>query len=107
MTFPSLTKMELIQKNVMEKTTGLEIIKRLIQYGFVEQFDDPDDKRSQRVTLTVAGREEIFRLLPTMEKVGDKVKGNLNDIETKELLFLLKKLDQFHFKEWEEKRDLF
>lgn len=96
LTYPSLTKMELIQKNVMEKTSGMEVIKRLQRYGMLEQFDDEMDKRSKRVKITEKGKVEIFRLLPEMSKISSIVSGNLTDSEKLTLSFLLKKLDQFH-----------
>jgi DNA-binding MarR family transcriptional regulator len=95
-TFPSLTKMELIQKNVMEKTSGMEVIRRLIRYGLVEQFDDEQDKRSQRVRITEKGKVVVYQLLPEMQKVGEVVGGDLNESEKLSLLYLLKKLDHFH-----------
>jgi len=96
LTYTSLTKMELIQKNVMEKTSGMEVIKRLQRYGMLEQFDDEIDKRSKRVKITEKGKIEIFRLLPEMSKISSIVSGNLSDSEKLTLSYLLKKLDQFH-----------
>ena len=68
MTYDSLNKGELIQKQVMEKTSGTEIINRLIKLGLIEQFDDETDKRSMRVKMTVLGRMEIVKILPQMQK---------------------------------------
>lgn len=113
-TFPSLTKMELIQKNVMEKTSGMEVIRRLINYELVEQFDDEEDKRSQRVKITEKGKSVVYSMLPEMQKLGEIVSGNLDETEKLTLLYLLKKLDHFHHdlytktkqSNWEELTDL-
>ncbi len=96
MTFKSLTKTELINKQVMEKTSGTEIIKRLKNSGFISETDDINDKRSVRVSITDAGRAEIFGILPTMGMVSKIVTGNLNSEEINTLAYLLKKLDYFH-----------
>jgi len=96
LTYPSLTKMELIQKNVMEKTSGMEVIKRLQRYEMIEQFDDEIDKRSKRVKITEKGKVEVFRLLPEMSKISSIISGNLTDSEKLTLSYLLKKLDHFH-----------
>jgi len=96
LTFPSLTKMELIQKNVMEKTSGMEVIKRLQRYRMLEQFDDDIDKRSKRLKITEKGKIEIFSLLPEMSKISSIVSGNLSESEKLTLSYLLKKLDHFH-----------
>ncbi len=96
MSFPSLTKTELIIKNVMEKTSGIEVIKRLLKKDLVIQFNDPNDKRSQQVKITEMGKHELFKLLPSMQGVSTLISGNLSDSEKSNLRYLLKKLDLFH-----------
>jgi DNA-binding MarR family transcriptional regulator len=96
MTFDSLTKTELINKQVMEKTSGTEVIKRLAAQGMIREFADASDKRSIRVVISDKGRIEIIRILPDMAKVSQIVVGNLSDAEIKTLSYLLKKLDFFH-----------
>ena len=96
MTFDSLTKTELINKQVMEKTSGTEVIKRLAAQGMIREFADASDKRSIRVVISDKGRIEIIRILPVMAKVSQIVVGNLSDAEIKTLSYLLKKLDFFH-----------
>lgn len=94
----SLTKSELIQKNVMEITSGMEVIKRLLKKKFIHQYRDPSDKRSMRVAMTEKGIEELFRVLPRMQEATETIKGNLDAREQKSLIFLLKKLEHFHEK---------
>jgi len=96
MTYDSLSKSELITKQVMEKTSGSEVIRRLIKRGFIVESADENDKRSIRVSITQSGREELFRVLPLMSKVTKIVVGNLSSEEIKTLSYLLKKLDYFH-----------
>lgn len=95
-TFESLTKSELIQKMVMEKTSGTEVIKRLVKNGLMHEFADTEDKRSIRVALTPLGRQELFTALPRMSQVTKLVSGNLNPTELKSLSHLLRKLDHAH-----------
>jgi DNA-binding MarR family transcriptional regulator len=96
MTYDSLSKSELIAKQVMEKTSGSEIIRRLIKRGLIVESADENDKRSIRISITKSGREEILRILPLMSKVAKIVVGNLNAEEINTLSYLLKKLDYFH-----------
>ncbi|NLJ44763.1 MAG: winged helix DNA-binding protein [Bacteroidales bacterium] len=96
MTYDSLSKSELITKQVMEKTSGTEVIRRLIKRGLIAESADNTDKRSIRVSITKSGRDEILRLLPLMSKVTKIVVGNLNAEEINTLSYLLKKLDYFH-----------
>jgi DNA-binding MarR family transcriptional regulator len=96
MTYNSLSKSELITKQVMEKTSGSEVIRRLIKRGLIVESADENDKRSIRVSITKSGREEVLRILPQMSKVTKIVVGNLSSEEIKTLSYLLKKLDYFH-----------
>ena len=97
MTHESLSKTELIQKNVHEKTSGMEIIKRLIKQKLIYQFDDKVDKRSQRVAITKEGKQAIFSILHKLEDVSTIMTGNLSEHEKSTLNVILKKLDHFHF----------
>ncbi|MCK7530192.1 MAG: winged helix DNA-binding protein [Marinilabiliales bacterium] len=96
MTYDSLSKSELITKQVMEKTSGSEVIRRLIKRGLIVESADENDKRSIRVSITKSGREEILKILPLMSKVTKIVVGNLSAEEINTLSYLLKKLDYFH-----------
>ena len=96
MTYDHLSKSELINKQVMEKTSGTEIINRLIKLGLIEQFADEADKRSVRIKMTMTGRTEIYKILPQMGVVSQIVSGNLNDSEKTMLAYMLRKLEHFH-----------
>lgn len=96
LTFESLTKTELINKNVMEKTSGIEIIKRLLKLDLIEETDDTIDKRSKRVSITLNGRNELMKVLPKMHLVTTLVSGNLTKQEQATMAYLLKKLDHYH-----------
>lgn len=95
-TYPSLSKTELIQKLIMEITSGIEVIKRLLKNGLIEEFANPHDKRSVLVAITAKGKQELTALLPKMGLVGSVVVGNLTPAEVTSLSFLLRKLDYHH-----------
>jgi DNA-binding MarR family transcriptional regulator len=42
----------------MEKTSGVEVIKRLVGQGLIHEFSDLTDKRSVRVSITDKGKME-------------------------------------------------
>ncbi|WP_428229914.1 MarR family winged helix-turn-helix transcriptional regulator [Flavobacterium sp.] len=96
MTYPFLTKTELINKLIMEKTSGVEVIKRLLKHELIHEFDNPNDKRSMMVAITSEGKRELTELLPKMGLVGSVVVGNLTQTEVNSLSFLLHKLDYHH-----------
>ena len=90
------TKTELIELNAHEKTSGMEIIKRLLKNGFLTQESDPDDGRSKRLTVTPEGKGEFLAALEAMKKSANLVGGPLATVEKLHLLHLLQKLHTFH-----------
>lgn len=96
MTAESMTKIQLIEKNVHEKASGLEVIKRLLKHGLIAERDDENDKRSKRVFLTDKGQATFFSTLATMDKVSAIIAGKLTLEEKQQLFTLLKKLEDFH-----------
>jgi DNA-binding MarR family transcriptional regulator len=106
MTYESLTKTELIQKQVMEKTSGTEIINRLLKLELMDQFNDEIDRRSMRLKITIKGKTEIVKILPQMKMVSELVAGNLTETEKITLAFLLRKLECFHNDIFTNKKDV-
>ncbi len=96
MTAESMTKIQLIEKNVHEKPSGLEVIKRLLKHGLIAERNDENDKRSKRVFLTDKGKATFFGSIKTMSKVSAIIAGKLTYAEKQQLFTLLKKLEDFH-----------
>lgn len=105
-THESLTKTELITKQVMEKTSGVEVIKRLLSQNMIEEFADKQDKRSVRVSITTKGKKELEKVLPQMAKVSRIVVGTLTESEINTLTYLLRKLDFYHYDIFMNKKNL-
>lgn len=91
-----LTKSDLIQRNRHEKPTGMEIIRRLLVLGMAVQSDDPDDRRSKRLTITTLGTATAGQVAGQMGKVSTLLTGTLSAAEKMLLLQLLEKLEGFH-----------
>ena len=103
LTHESLTKGELISRNIQEKTSGTEVIRRLLAAGLVKQWDDQTDKRSKRISITASGKGLLHRVFADMNYVGKMVTGNLSYSEKLKLQYLLQKLETFHFHLHEDK----
>ncbi len=89
-------KSELIAENLSEFSTGVEVIRRLVNAGYAEEFPDPDDRRSKRVKITPKGKVILFQTYPNLERVAQIVTGNLHDDEIDLLLQMLSRLDLHH-----------
>jgi len=96
MTHAQMTKHELIKLQVIEKSSGIEILNRLIKQGLIEQYNDMEDKRRKLLKITPFGRSEIIAVLPMMNIVSRIVVGDLSKDEQNLLTYLLRKLDCFH-----------
>ena len=92
----SMRKIELIRANFLETPSGIEVIKRLLRKGFIEEFDDLDDKRAKRVRVTAKGREEYTASLRPLQKVINVMAGKLTDEKKIQLISLLDELNDFH-----------
>lgn len=94
--FGSMTKMELIKKNIQEKPAGMQIINRLIQQGWVEQHGSEQDKRSKIVSITEKGLLTLENQMQKIRRATMVVTGDLTHGEKMELIRLLNKLNDFH-----------
>lgn len=90
------TKTEVAHYNLLEKTTGTEILKRLLKLGFIEEFDDEHDKRSKRVKITRIGNDVMETAVQRLWELSEIVVGNLSDGQKHNLATMLEELDHFH-----------
>ncbi|MBC7615759.1 MAG: winged helix DNA-binding protein [Pedobacter sp.] len=97
LTHSSLSKSELIQLNLIEKTSGTEIINRLLSNELVTQWDDQEDKRSKRIAISQKGKELLYVVFADMNHVSKIITGKLTLSEKITLQYLLQQLENFHF----------
>lgn len=96
MNYESLTKSQLIEKNAHEKQTGIEIIKRLVKNGLIEENPDETDKRSVRINVSEKGKKVFFESMNDVSSVSRIMCAKLTEEEKENLLTYLKKLNTFH-----------
>jgi DNA-binding MarR family transcriptional regulator len=92
----SMTKIELIKKNIQDKPTGMLIINRLIKQGWVIQNDSEYDRRTKVISITETGKEALQAQMDKIRQATTIVSANLNHSEKMELIRLLQKLEDFH-----------
>ncbi|WP_207428650.1 MarR family winged helix-turn-helix transcriptional regulator [Pedobacter sp. SYSU D00535] len=92
----AMTKIELIELNIHEKSTGIQIINRLISSGFVAEAINPSDKRSKKICITEAGIKALEANMDSVRAASKIVVGDLNKSEKLQLIGLLQKLETFH-----------
>lgn len=92
----AMAKMDLIKKNVHDKSAGMQIINRLIAQGWVDQTDSDTDKRSKVLEISNKGSEVLDQQMDKIRKATEVVTGDLTYAEKMELIRLLNKLNDFH-----------
>lgn len=103
LTHDNLSKSDLISRNIQEKTSGTEVIRRLLFAGLVKQWDDENDKRAKRISITKQGKELLYQVFTDMNDVGKMVSGKLSLSEKLSPQYLLQKLETFHYQLHENK----
>jgi len=93
----SVTKTELVEMNVHDKTTGLEIVRRLVKNNLIEEVVNQNDKRSKKLIITQKGEELIPIIKETTRKIAKLIAGELSEEEKINFYQILKKLDNFHY----------
>ena len=94
--FGKMSKMDLIKKNVHEKSVGILIISRLITKGWILQEDSEIDKRSKIIDITNEGLKVLDQQMHKIRQATAIVSANLSESEKLELIKLLTKLNDFH-----------
>ena len=92
----SLSKTELNSMNVMEKTSGNEIIKRLLKKNLIRQQRNQLDRRSMSVFITDKGRNEILKLYPNLQKSATLLSTNLSTSQKTILANSMREMSHFH-----------
>lgn len=105
MDYDSLTKMQLVEKNGHEKQTGIEVIKRLLKNGLIEEYQDEHDARTRRVKVTALGKRVFKDSIPKVTTVSRVLCGKISYSEKEILLSTLKKLNDFHYTIYQEFRN--
>lgn len=100
-----LTKKQLIDAHITEYTSGIEIIKRLIQLGLVKEKKNAEDKRATTIVTTAKGRTVLEKCYPYMGQIGSVIFGPLAEDEASQLAYLLTKLDTIHTNLYHTQRD--
>lgn len=90
------TKTQLFQHDLLETTTGLQMLARLQRQGLVTETPDPADRRQKRVALTPAGQALLAQAGDQMDFIADDLFHILPQAELEQLESLLLRLNHYH-----------
>jgi DNA-binding MarR family transcriptional regulator len=94
----STKKSDIINLHLIEYTTGIDILKRLIKLNLVEEFIDKIDKRNKRVRITNEGKRILMEALIRMNKLEDLFFNGISENKYKMLIPVLASLNNYHRK---------
>jgi len=86
-------KSDVINENFIELSSGLLVIDRLKNRGYITETDDENDKRSKRVELTADGKEKIQACHQLMDKLNKSFYNDLPETDINLLIEMLKPLE--------------
>lgn len=89
------SKKDAISETLIDNTTGIDIIKRLIMKEFVTEKTNPKDKREKLVSTSEKGKFALTSLYMKLGSIQDLLIG-MNDKEKINLVNFLKRLDKLH-----------
>ncbi|WP_114791034.1 MarR family transcriptional regulator [Niabella yanshanensis] len=94
--YGAMSKMKLIRRNIQDKPTGMQIINRLLNNGWIAQQPSVEDRRSKVVDITAAGERVLEQQMDRIRQATKVVSGDLSRQEKMELIRILNRLDHFH-----------
>lgn len=89
-------KSDLIKEMLSEFPSGIEIIRRLLKQGLLEERPDETDRRSRRVSLTPSGEKLLEASYELLHQAGQLMFDALAEAEKRLLAYLLGRLDDIH-----------
>jgi DNA-binding MarR family transcriptional regulator len=88
-------KNELSRENMVELSTGRDIIRRLISRKLILEKEDPEDKRASLLLLTPKGRKILEKSYVQIAESFTDFLGDLSSLEQKQLIQLLSKVNHY------------
>lgn len=91
------TKKEVCIANASELTTGVEMLRRLLKQGLIQEIPDERDGRSKRLLMTEKGLGTVQKVYEELAQLEGSVLANLDEVERTHFLQTLKYLNNYHF----------
>lgn len=101
----SPTKSNVTEWSTLERSTAFQVIQRMQKLGLIEEFPDPDDKRTKRVRISQKGKAAMKKADKKVSQISKLIVGNLTEKKKVELLKVLHALTKFHLKEYEKGKE--
>lgn len=91
-------KTDLINANLFEFSTGIDILNRMTKADLISERTDPSDRRSRLVTITPKGEEILHQCYARLSKVGQIIFGEMPEEDKRLCIQLLRGVESRHSK---------
>ncbi|WP_158640657.1 MarR family winged helix-turn-helix transcriptional regulator [Anseongella ginsenosidimutans] len=99
-------KSEVIYANLLELSSGTDMLNRMKQRGLIREVADKEDKRSKRIMLTEKGEEMIDPCFEEINKSAKMLVNELSEMEKGLAVHLLKSMEIKFSSLWTRHRSL-
>lgn len=89
-------KTDLISIHLVEYTTGMDTIRRLVKNNFINELQDKEDKRAKILVLTKEGNELLKKANRRMEEARNVFLACISPNKWKKTIPVLKEINEFH-----------
>jgi DNA-binding MarR family transcriptional regulator len=90
------SKKQVIEASMVEYTTGIEVIKRLLNSQNITEFENNEDRRSKKIKLTSKGQQALIDSQQALKTISQNMFDSLSPIDQTTLATLLHKLNDHH-----------
>ncbi len=97
-------KTEVIFHTINELSTGLHLLAGMKKRGYILEKDDPEDKRSKRLSLTPKGKKILEGCYERFSKIPELLFKDLNHEDIRLCIQLLKNIDLKFSGRWQHDR---
>jgi DNA-binding MarR family transcriptional regulator len=94
-------KTEVIYHTINELSTGLNLLAVMKKRGYISEQDDPEDKRSKRLSLTPKGKKVLEGCYERFSKIPELLFRDINNEDIQLCIQLLKNIDLKFSKIWQ------
>ena len=95
-------KTEVIYHTINELSTGLNLLAVMKRRGYINELDDPEDKRSIRLSLTPKGKKILGACYERFSKIPELLFKDMNNDDMLLCIQLLKNVDLKFSKIWQQ-----
>lgn len=94
-------KTEVIYHTINELSTGLNLLAGMKKRGYINEQDDPEDKRSKRLSLTPKGKKILQGCYERFSKIPELLFKDMNHEDIQLCIQLLKNIDLKFSRLWQ------